>query len=210
MKNVIPFQKELCFDTKVSEIISISLERNFEVDESDIKGNLLISGEYKSHEISANVIPFSFKIPFTIALASNLNKDTISLEINDFSYDMKEDNKIKVSIELELKGDVLEEEKTEVTDGYEEIIPILEKQEDRASKEENVLDDKKIEEENIILQNTVEDNEYVTYHIYIVSESDTVDSICSKYQINEELLKEYNSFTELNVGDKLLIPINYE
>ena len=66
MKSVIPFSKELDFSGKLSEITSISLEREFEVVQDVIDGNLFVTGDYKSHEISANVIPFSFKIPFSI------------------------------------------------------------------------------------------------------------------------------------------------
>ena len=44
MKSVIPFTKELDFKTKVREITSISLERDFEVEEGSINGNLFVSG----------------------------------------------------------------------------------------------------------------------------------------------------------------------
>ena len=66
MKSIIPFSKELDFSTKLSEITSISLERDFSLEKDSIEGNLYVTGDYKSHEVSANVIPFSFKIPFSI------------------------------------------------------------------------------------------------------------------------------------------------
>ena len=91
MESIIPFTKDLDFKTPVSEITSISLEREFNVSESSIEGNLDVSGEYKSHDVSANVNPFHFKIPFTIEIPNNLKKDSITLEINDFAYEMNED-----------------------------------------------------------------------------------------------------------------------
>ena len=101
LKSVIPFTKDLDFSTKISEITSISLERDFEVLEGVIEGNLYVTGEYKSHEISANVLPFSYKIPFTIEIPENLEEKSISLEICDFAYDIPEEEKINVKIELD-------------------------------------------------------------------------------------------------------------
>ena len=42
MNNIIPFTKELDFHTKVSEILSISLEREYKIENDSINGNLLI------------------------------------------------------------------------------------------------------------------------------------------------------------------------
>ena len=61
MKSVIPFTKELDFNAKVQEITSISLEREFSVEEGSVVGNLFVTGDYKSHEISVNVTPFLLK-----------------------------------------------------------------------------------------------------------------------------------------------------
>jgi len=88
-------------------------EREFEVLEGVIEGNLFVTGDYKSHEVSANVIPFSFKIPFSIEIPEETEKETITLEISDFAYDILDDSKIKVNIELELSGEMKTEEKIE-------------------------------------------------------------------------------------------------
>ena len=84
MKSVIPFTKTLEFKTKISEITSISLEREFKIGNGEISGNLFVTGEYKSHDISANVLPFSYKIPFTIEVPDNIKEDDVTLEITDF------------------------------------------------------------------------------------------------------------------------------
>ena len=162
MKSIIPFTKELDFKTKVSEITSISLEREFEVNTSSIEGSLYVSGDYKSHEVSANVTPFNFKIPFTIEIPDNLVEESITLEISDFAYEMEENSKIKVSIELELFGEekeIEEEEDEDITpievDG-EEIVKMLEEasekekemeKEDRAEPEEELSEEETTKEE---------------------------------------------------------------
>ena len=145
MKSVIPFTKELEFTTKVKEITSISLEREFEVKDGSVEGNLFVTGDYKSHEISVNIIPFSFKIPFTIEIPLELDQDSIRIEISDFAYDMIGEDKIKVNIELELEGEEKvipkedeepEESETLVEVDADEIIKDLEERQEEEAKEE--------------------------------------------------------------------------
>ena len=218
MKSVIPFTKELDFNAKVNEITSISLEREFEVEEGSVVGNLFVSGEYKSHEISVNVVPFSFKIPFTIEIPDNLDKDSITIEISDFAYDMVDDSKIKVNIELELEGEeVLEEE---VEEENEDPTPevnteeILEMFEDRNDEEDNKdtpsqedIADLPREEEQIVLTNTNDvADEYTTYHIHIIKEGESVETICTMYNTTMDMLMDYNDLSNLAAGEKLVIP----
>ena len=243
MKSIIPFTKELDFKTKVSEITSISLEREFEVNTSSIEGSLYVSGDYKSHEVSANVTPFNFKIPFTIEIPDNLVEESITLEISDFAYEMEENSKIKVSIELELFGEekeIEEEEDEEITpievDG-EEIVKMLEEasekekemeKEDRAEPKEEPTEEEKEEapadtvdetreetedmtSENVIItgaSNTPD--EYTTYHIHIVKEGETIETICTMYNSNLSLLNDYNDLSEVSKGMKIIIPENDE
>ena len=243
MKSIIPFTKELDFKTKVSEITSISLEREFEVNTSSIEGSLYVSGDYKSHEVSANVTPFSFKIPFTIEIPDNLVEESITLEISDFAYEMEENSKIKVSIELELFGEekeIEEEEDEDITpievDG-EEIVKMLEEasekekemeKEDRAEPKEEPTEEEKEEaptdtvdetreetedmtSENVIItgaSNTPD--EYTTYHIHIVKEGETIETICTMYNSNLSLLNDYNDLSEVSKGMKIIIPENDE
>lgn len=249
MKSIIPFTKELDFKTKVSEITSISLEREFEVNTSSIEGSLYVSGDYKSHEVSANVTPFSFKIPFTIEIPDNLVEESITLEISDFAYEMEENSKIKVSIELELFGEekeIEEEEDEDITpievDG-EEIVKMLEEasekekemeKEDRAEPEEELSEEETTKEEkeeapadtvdetreeteedmtseNVIItgaSNTPD--EYTTYHIHIVKEGETIETICTMYNSNLSLLNDYNDLSEVSKGMKIIIPENDE
>ena len=249
MKSIIPFTKELDFKTKVSEITSISLEREFEVNTSSIEGSLYVSGDYKSHEVSANVTPFNFKIPFTIEIPDNLVEESITLEISDFAYEMEGNSKIKVSIELELFGEekeIEEEEDEEITpievDG-EEIVKMLEEasekekemeKEDRAEPEEELSEaeptkeekeeapadtvdetreetDEDMTSENVIItgaSNTPD--EYTTYHIHIVKEGETIETICTVYNSNLSLLNDYNDLSEVSKGMKIIIPENDE
>ncbi len=226
MKNIIPFTKELEFNTKVSEIKSISLERDFKLENESIEGNLYITGEYKSHEVSVNVIPFSFKIPFTIEVPKNIKEDTLSLEISDFAYDTLEDNKIKVHVELELDFEEQEEEepellespqeemdRKEITDLFEEVENIKEiiapQKEDEIkipSEEETTSEEENIPLDKAIIEKEQVEEEYTNYHIHILKEGENLETICNMYNVTGSFLAEYNDINNLTVGEKILIP----
>lgn len=233
MKSVIPFTKDLEFSTKISEITSISLEREFSLEGEEIKGFLFVTGEYKSHDISANVLPFSYKIPFTIEVPENLKKEDLTLEITDFAYDIKSEKEITVNVELELcySLEEKEEEEEEVLPSVnsDEMIKMMEerKEEEKPIKEEvSVLPEAEVKKEEVkeeppvqeernenedVIMNTVSDEEeYITYHIHIVKEGETLESICSLYKADLNLVKTYNDTDNLVLGSKVIIPVDDE
>lgn len=59
---------------------------------------------------------------------------------------------------------------------------------------------------NISIPNGEEN--YVTYRVYKVEESDTIDTILAKYNITKESLEDYNNIENIKSGDKLIIPTN--
>lgn len=63
-------------------------------------------------------------------------------------------------------------------------------------------------ENNNINSNISNNDDYVTYRVYVVREGDSVDSILSKYNVSKEMLGDYNDLENINVGDKLIIPTN--
>lgn len=220
LESIIPFTKDLEFQTKVSEITSISLERDFTVKECVVTGNLYVTGEYKSHEISANVSPFNYKIPFTIEIPDNIDKESIRLEINDFAYEMLEDTGISVHVELLLSANeeekvVEEPEPKEVEVDSDEIIRMLE-EETKNEKDEKTNEEPeetprhdeelKTQDTNILLNSTSNTDEYITYHIHVLKEGETIASIASLYNIKESTLQEYNDLTNVSAGYKIVIP----
>jgi len=104
MKKNFEIEKELKFNTNLAEILSISLEEKHEVEENKIVGWFIVSGEYKIHEISLNKEKFSFKIPYELDLTSDIDLDTINVEISNFIYDNDKEN-LFVTINYEVTGD---------------------------------------------------------------------------------------------------------
>jgi len=55
---------------------------------------------------------------------------------------------------------------------------------------------------------TQDEERYVTYRVYKVTETDTIDTIITKYSVTKEMLSDYNNIENIMPGDKLIIPTN--
>ena len=210
-------EKELLFNTNIKEITSISLDSEFKVNNNDVVGNFIVSGEYKIHELSINKEEFNYKIPFTDNIDDDVDIDTIKLEIMDFSYDYKDDH-LSVKIDYELSGDkkdILEFKDDESLDDFlinreleivdtrnDDLEDIIEETEEN---EVNDIDNKNYEDD--ILKNySNKDDNFVTYKVYKIDENDTIESIVIKYHTTIDDLKEYNDIKNLNSIDKIIVP----
>lgn len=66
-----------------------------------------------------------------------------------------------------------------------------------------------LEEKEIVTmekEEKVEHSEYVTYHIHVVGNDETIDSILKRYGSSMDALKEYNDLSNVKIGDKVIIP----
>ncbi len=210
MKQIISFKKELLFKTKVSDITSISLEREIKVEDSIITGIFHITGDYKINEGSINREEFSFDLPFDITIDPRYDINTIEVDIDDFHYDLINNDTLKVNIDLYIKAEYLPEETTDKEDFKEpemvdEILPIKkDNSDDRVELVEE--SEENIDKENDLFSNLDNSETYSTYYVYIVKEEDNIDKILNKYDITKEELESYNDISNISVGDKLSIP----
>ena len=229
MNEVYTLDRDFLFKSKIFEITSISVEQNFKVDGSNIYGDFIVSGSYRLHEISINKEDFSFKVPFKHDLPSNINLDTVKLDISDFSYNFNNLDELSVHIEYivtaeegvkvfeseEKLDDFLNEQKkqdvdivdlrSEPVDLPNEIIMPIAKDEKEISTTSTENKQDKIDE-NMIINSINDKDEYVLYHVHTVGISDSIESITKKYNISVNTLKEYNTFDTLELNMKLIIP----
>lgn len=219
MRNIIPYEKDIEFDTKIAEITSISLEHEETTNDSEINGEFTITGEYKAHQISVNKEEFMYKIPFTIELTDNIDKDSINIDINDFTYDIKDNNilsiKVEITFDYQEKEEIREALVVEDENNQEELEEQLDKEiEEMITKQDDNNEsnerDEIIDNNNKIIDSMANENTYVSYHVYVVTEDDTIESICQKFNVSKETLSEYNEYESINIGDKLLIPLEDE
>lgn len=196
MKKIVSFQKEITFPTDIAEITSISLEHNlYSKDNNHLKGDFIVSGDYKITDSSTNTEPFQYRIPFDIELDDHYILDQIQLDISDFYYEIKNEKIFVANIELTIDG-LQEKPLMELREEKEEIpIP-------------TVVEEKTIAvtEEPSLLEDMKENSNYSTYHIYIVREGDQLENILINYHVTREDLEPYNDLSELKVGDKLIVP----
>lgn len=219
----IPFTKDIEFEKKLYEITSISLEHEINIEDNSLNGNFIITGDFKSHEVSVNKEAFSYVLPFVIDLTEDIDTDTLEFMIDDFTYEVIENNILRVNIEFNViasKKEIVEEPKEELFRDANELLEegtlAIEpnKEEERVGiaiptiETENVVEEKieKVNEETIINSINGTDDGYATYHIHMVSDGESVETICTMYNSNLNILSEYNDLNELASGDKLIIP----
>ena len=116
MKKVIPFTKDIKFNTKIYEITSISLENTLSIEENnEIDGEFIVSGDYKMNDSSINTEPFIYGLPFDISLDEYYNTDSLKIDIDDFKYEIINEEILRVNIDVLIEGTIKikEEEKQE-------------------------------------------------------------------------------------------------
>ncbi len=165
MKMNVPYEKEIVFNTKIADITSISLEYEANVLDEDIEGEFIISGDYKIHELSVNKEPFKYRLPFSVSLTDDIIRDSIKYDINNFTYDIIDDDTLKVNIEFGIDYEVVKENAPKESEVKEAITFTNEdkegigskEREDQAARElDNLLDDIKLHNE--ISTNKITDN----------------------------------------------------
>lgn len=239
MSEAFVVERDFLFKDSIFEITSISVEHDEDINGSNLEGDFIISGDYRLHEISINKEDFSFKLPFTHEIRSNVNLDTVNLEITDFTYELNNNDELHVHIEYIVSGEqsliefadekdldeFLNKTDAEVVDltedeprfkevSKEEILNIPaedSKKEEKEESKEEIKEDKTSEiSTNNIIGSINADETYVKYHVHTVMQNDTLEGILDKYKITLTELKKYNTFEALEVNMKLVIPENEE
>ena len=195
MNKIIPFNKDIRFDEKIGEIQSIALDDTLKfTDAYTIKGDLIVRGCYKNAD---DIKDFSYPLPVFVTVDSKYDTEHASIVIDDFYYEIINDNILRVKIDLMLDDLYFKEEnrnieneliKEEIKDT--ELIPNV-KEEIKADSDE---------------QNETYNKDYSLYRVYVIKDDDTLESIVNKYKITKEDLEEINDLSILKPGTKLIIP----
>ncbi len=230
MKKIVPFSKDLMFKTSILEITSIALDNTLKLDENIVTGEFIISGTYRMIG-SLEEIDFKFNIPVDITIDSKYDTSKCLVSIDDFSYEIINEEKLKVNISVMLDDlDIKEDEeisKIEVIDTVdsldtrnekeftmldEELNNVLEinsqmNNQVNNSKPDEVKENTKLDNNLNIFNATMTDtHEYSIYRVYTMKEDDTLEFIYEKYNVNKEILSLYNDLDNLSVGSKIIIP----
>lgn len=149
----------------------------------------------------------------TKSLVSNLSSEEKELKFPDLSdfitkedirLERKEENiivpEIECSDEIEFPEPNVEYPKIANVD-FENLEDITTNQ----SISNKIPSIQKTQEFNLF-ENVDSSDTYVTYYVYIVKESDTIDTILNKYEVTKDSLALYNQIEEIKPGMKLIIP----
>lgn len=216
MKKNVPFCKDIDFNTNIYEINSISLEHNLKIKENEVTGEFVVSGDYKENEFSFNSEPFIYNIPFNIDLDIKYNTDDIKIDIDDFNYEIINDNTLRINVVLKIDGltkieEIKEDNIIDYIDSIDEEVTD-ERSTFKDTKEEEIKPTEEIDnkENNQLLFNSINFNEnnYITYHVHIFREEDNIDNIIKLYNITRDDLSSYNDIENIRLGSKIIIPSN--
>ncbi len=165
MIKIVPFVKDIKFNTKLSEITSISLEHDLKLEDLSVAGEFIIKGNYKINDISINKEEFNFKVPVYITLDEKYDSSKVAIDIDNFFYEIINDEVLRVHIDVSLDNLEIIKEKVkpiieEVNKKKEEIImPDDLKIKDDEKLVENLRSDDKKEVKKEVVEETVKEEE---------------------------------------------------
>lgn len=143
MKEIVSFSKEIDFKGLVNKITKISLEHTLNVNNDDnISGDLIVTGCYKMTSVSSIDNDFSYKIPVSIEMNADYDLSNITIDIDNFTYEIIDESILKVYIDI-LIDNLAKKEKVEIVDAdNNELVTndelfLEEKDEENLEKEEN-------------------------------------------------------------------------
>ena len=144
--------------------------------------------------------------------------------IEDFTYEIVDNTILRINIDFNVIASLKEKEEDAIEEELfqdaskafleeDELLKEDERQELVEESEEEKKDEKAEEresEDTIINSIKSDGNEYTTYHIHMVSDGESVETICTMYNSNLNILQDYNDLSNITAGDKLIIPENNE
>lgn len=182
-------------------IIEESLNRNNDISENDLIDDIvneITSEEEKNCEEIPNKEIYDEMIPQVIEIKSipeESIQEPISQSVEIKSIDKDDTQQIEPE-RIDLLKDMLTNNKEKNMNEE----PNLNINIDNENETENTNN-------NLFIPNQ-EEEKYVTYRVYKVLDTDTLDSILTKYNITKEMLADYNNIENILPGDKLIIPTN--
>ena len=218
MKKIVPFTKDLMFKTRIGEITSIALDNTLKLENNNVYGEFIISGTYKMLGGETEE-EFKYSVPVDITIDTKYDTTNCLISIDDFSYEIINEEKLKVNIsvmldDLDIKEDPIETIEVEASDDRTpKEFTMLEQELDEVIKEIPVVkeetktyqEETKTYEESKLFK-TDDTKEYSIYRVYTMKQDDTLELIYEKFNVNKEILADYNDLDNLKVGSKLIIP----
>lgn len=218
MNRKIEIEKKIDFSKSISEVTAISLEHDLKfLDSENIKGNLIVSGKYKTTLVAEKEEVFNYRIPVEISLTDSIDIKSSNISIIDFVYDVVDEKSLLCKIELVVDGTIIDNNRDCDGDSIDkkeiEIPKIDDKKEEMELLDADIVEEKENDENRdddgeVKLFNIDDSSEtFGTFIVYMVRQNETINTIISKYNTSLEEIEKYNDLKQLSVGSKLIIPL---
>lgn len=183
MKQIIPFVKDISLAPRIYEVTSIALEHNLKMENSDsVVGSFTVSGKYRINDISINEEVFEESIPFDITLDSKYDASKVTIDIDDFYYEIINDEFLRVHIDVLVDNLVYEKKKVEK--------PAEIKKEERQS----IMPNKEERNDDLMNDNVIASNK---------NEDALIREENAKKELKEEVKKEVPEERESDITSKI-------
>ena len=200
MRQIISLEKEILFKTMIGDITSISLEHTLDfINNSEIEGDLIVNGTYKLTEASTIEEPFDYKVPVEIMLTTALEEKKRTININDFTYKIVNEDTLLINVDLLIEGlemiEIKDQEESNRNDSNTEIEILSTKEEQEtlpSAKEINDTMSKEIEQKNKEQPQEVEKPKSKEPK---EGENKVIDSIFTAFKDTTETYSTYSVYT---------------
>ena len=208
------FHKVVKLDNLLKELLSISVDESIqyklEVNGIRAVGSIVIFGEYDDGKQKNK-----FKESIDMALFANMDKIVDKREfyvkVQDFDYSIQ-NGSLKLVIQTLVHGvkddedkhiHVNEEQLLELKDNTLSHIESLLREEDiQMNSDDSLLEEVKRDNDS----DFDEDDDIGTYYFYIVQPGDSYHTIATKYNVDEKIIRDYNSNKDVKEGYIVIIP----
>ena len=173
--------------------------------------DIALGNKYNMETIKVDIDDFRYelvghnelKVNIDLYIDGEILEEPVQNEVEETNNDLRDTSDDNNTL-------VEEPIKTKITESLDLLDNILDNKEDKMEEiKENIDIDNNNENtnENVNIFNAFnEEEKYVTYRVYTVTDEDTLDKILEKYQIPKDELAKYNDIENIKTGDKLIIP----
>jgi len=184
-KKTLPVKEE-----KVFRLSDLKQEEEDRLDDAAKKEDVMVHTHVEDEDLTVQASSVS-KSDFSSSEEEKLNEELAR---------RKEEN---TELELEIS------KKRELAKELEEELKLLNSEKEKIAEREDVNPMEILATNHKEVFETTEET-YQTYSVYVVKEEDTLEKILENYKIREENLRDYNEFSEIVCGMKLIIPSTLE
>lgn len=181
MKKVYSLKKEILFKNNIYDILSIAIDKKFNLDGYAIKGQFKINGEYLIRENEHD--EFDIDLPYLNYIEDIYDVSKIKVDIDDFYYEIKDSNKLVISIDIAVDGLIEKVEDRCVDDIVQELDEMLdEEKEDNSIAEIRDIDTEELgdELEAVSVNEEIADNNVKSEEVIKINEEEKRESASDK------------------------------